>query len=192
MLADGLKKKIDVETTEIKTSYCISVEQRERQIIYALNKVKGRLYPVELLQPEPIAVVCYGPSLKETWEEAGKFDKIMTCSGAHDFLIARGIVPTWHVDLDPREHKHQMINPHQDVEYLMASCMHPQVWDRLEGYKLRLWHIYANETNKQLPTVYPQGEWVFTGGNNVGLRCLVLARVLGYRNIHLFGMDCSF
>lgn len=184
--------RLDVEKTEIKTSFCISQEQREKQMRLAIPRVKGRLVPRETLSDEEIAIVCYGPSLNKTWGETRNFKKVMTCSGAHDFLVGKGIIPTWHIDLDPREHKAKMLTPHKDVEYLIASCCHPNMLDKLEGFNVKLWHIYNNETNKDLPLTIPRGEWVVTGGCNVGLRCLVLARILGYRNFHLFGMDCSF
>ena len=54
----------------------------------------------------PASIVCYGPSLIDTWEdiklekEAGNF--IVTVSGAHDFLIERGIIPDVHIECDPR------------------------------------------------------------------------------------------
>ncbi len=157
-----------------------------------IPRVKGRLVPRETVTEEEIAIVCYGPSLRKTWAEIREFKKIMTCSGAHDFLVERNIIPTWHVDLDPREHKAKMLTPHKNVEYLIASCCHPNMLDKLEGFNVKLWHIYNNESNKDLPLTIPRGDWVVTGGCNVGLRCLVLARILGYRNFHLFGMDCSF
>lgn len=186
-------KQLDVEKTEVKTSYCVSGDVREDQMRVALSRIQGRLKPSEILSDEPVAIVCYGPSLQQTWQELRKFKKIMTCSGAHKFLIDKGIVPTWHVDLDPREHKVRMLGtPHEDVEYLIASCCHPTMWDVLEGHNVKLWHIFNNEDNKDLPLVYPRGDWILTGGNNVGLRCMVVARVMGYRNFHVFGMDCSF
>lgn len=186
-------KRLDVENTKVETKYCISHEKRDEQMRIANFRIKDRLEPSEAIYDEEIAIVCYGPSLVDTWQELRRFKKIITCSGAHQFLLDRGIVPTWHVDLDPREHKVNMLGqPHPSVEYLIASCCHPSMWDKLEGYRTKLWHIYANEDNKELPLTYPRGEWILTGGNNVGLRCLVVARILGYRNIHVYGMDCSF
>lgn len=185
-------KRLSVDT-EVKTQYCVSADVREEQMRVALHRVSGRLSVSARTFDEPVAIVCYGPSLKETWPELKKFKKIISCSGAHKFLIEKGIIPTWHVDLDPRAHKVSMLGtPHKDVEYLMASCVHPSMWDVLEGHNVKLWHIYANEDNKNMPLVYPRGDWILTGGNNVGLRCLVMARVLGYVNLHVFGMDCSF
>jgi len=191
-MASGLKR-LDVEKTEVKTQYCISAELRELQMRVAYSRVSGRFAPSNTINDEEVAVVCYGPSLNKTWKEIPKFKKIMTCSGAHKFLLDKGIVPTWHVDLDPREHKVKMLGtPHKDVEYLMASTCHPTMWDVLEGFDVKLWHIYSNEDNKNISLVYPRGDWIVTGGNNVGLRCLVMARLMGYRNLHVFGMDFSF
>ena len=191
-MANGLKQ-LDVEKTVVKTTYCISDDIRELQMLQNNATVKSRVEVSEVVYEEAIAVVCYGPSLRKTWKELRNFKKIMTCSGAHKFLIDKGIIPTWHVDLDPREHKVRMLGtPHKDVQYLMASCCHPSMFKKLEGFDVKLWHIFANETNKELPTVYPRGDWILTGGNNVGMRCLVMARLLGYKNMEIFGMDCSF
>lgn len=186
-------KRLDVETAKVETKYCISSDLRDLQIRIAVDRIKGRIAAAEQSNDEEIAIVCYGPSLNKTWPELRRFKKIMTCSGAHKFLLEKGIVPTWHVDLDPREHKVRMLGePHKDVEYLMSSTCHPAMWDKLEGFNVKLWHIFSNEDKKDLPLSYPRGDWILTGGNNVGMRCLVVARLLGYRNQHVFGMDCSF
>jgi len=188
-----LHKRLDVEKTEVKTAYCISNDLREDQMRVANDRIKTRFQPIDTIQTEEIAIVCYGPSLKQTWPEVKRFKKIMTCSGSHQFLLERGIIPTWHVDLDPREHKVKMLGqPHKDVEYLMASTCHPTMWDKLEGFNVKLWHIFNNEDNKEVPLTYPRGDWILSGGNNVGLRCMVVARLMGYTNQHIFGMDCSF
>ena len=194
-MAHGLNtlKRLDAEKTQVQTALCISKELRDEQVLIAVDRVKGRIEPNPVLSNEEVAIVCYGPSLKYTWEDIKPFKKIMTCSGAHRFLIDKGIIPTWHVDLDPREHKVRMLGtPHKDVEYLMASTCHPKMWDALEGYNVKLWHIFNNEDQKDVPLLYPRGEWILTGGNNVGMRCMVVARLLGYRKFHIFGMDCSF
>lgn len=86
-----------------------------------------------------------------------------------------------------------MGKPHKDVEYLVASVVHKNVLDLLEGHKVRLWHIYSHESSRKgVPVGFPKGEWALTGGSNVGLRCMVLARFLGFRDMVLFGLDCSF
>ncbi len=183
-------KQLNIDEPQ-KISYCVSTELRDEQIKINLKKVKGRFMPVDGMMTEPIAIVCFGPSLKDEWEKLKDFKYIMTCSGAHKFLLEKGIVPTWHVDLEPREHKIKMLGtPHKNVEYLIASTVHPRYLDQLEGYNVKLWHIFANENDGAL--VLPRGEWQVTGGSSVGLRCMTLSRLLGFTDLHIFGMDGSF
>lgn len=183
---------IDVTSTPIKTQYVLSNDERTKHIEYAINHVAGRVQPGENTD-EKIAVVCFGPSLKDTWHMIKDYKYVLTCSGAHKYLIDRGIVPTWHVDVDPREHKAGMLgNPHQDVEYLLASVVHPSYIDKMRGFNVKLWHVLNDANLTDVPAHFPRGEWVFGGGCSVGLRALVLTRFLGFRNIDIFGMDCSF
>lgn len=171
--------------------YCIPLELRDEQIKINLTKVKGRLEPNPELIEEPIAVVCFAPSLNETWEKIKDFKYVMTCSGAHKFLVERGIIPTYHIDLDPRIHKLKLLGtPQKETKYLIASTIHPKYLDTLKGFDVNLWHIFANEEDGA--RVLPRGEWSITGGSSVGLRCFTLARFLGFNNIHVFGMDGSF
>jgi len=188
---------IDLNTTkiqdiELNVKYCITNELREAQVRDALKRNLPTIQPHKE-RDESVAVVCYGPSLRETWEDVKKFDVIMSMSGATNFLIERGIVPTWHIACDPREEQTAFVkNPHKDVEYLISSNCHPKVFDALEGYNVKIWHLFGNELMQDLPAYYPRGHWILTGGGNIGLRGMVLARFFGFRDIHIFGMDCSF
>src|SRR5690242_8066880 len=100
----------------------------------------------------------------------------MSCSGAHKFLIERGVVPTYHVEVDPRQHKIALMGePHKDVEYLAASTCHPKLMEHLKGFNLKLWHVFDPKDE----VILPKGEWAVTGGCSVGVRCITLARFLG-------------
>lgn len=179
---------IDV-TKKQNVSYCIPLWCRDEQIRANVKRVSARLEPSQL-RSEPIAIVGYGPSLNTTWQAIHNFKYVMTCSGAHRFLIDRGVIPTWHVDVDPREHKIKLIGqPHPDVEYLMASCVHPKMLDLLEGFNLKLWHVFADDNESH--AVIPRGEWAVTGGCDAGMRCMTIARFLGFQDFHLFGIDGS-
>lgn len=173
-----------------KVSYCIPLILRDEQIRVNTAACRGRLEPHYEPRPEPIAIVCYGPSLNETWEQVREFKYVMTCSGAHRFMLERGIVPTWHLDVDPREHKIKLIGaPHSDVEYLIASTCHPKYFRLLidGGFKVKLWHVFDGA--EEAMRVLPNGEWALTGGCSVGLRALAVSHFLGFRNLHIFGMD---
>lgn len=182
-------KRLDVAET-YKTTYCIPTWLRDEQIKLACQRPIRRLaIPDNLDTSLPIAVVCFGPSLRDTWEEIRSFRYSISCSGAHKFLIERGVVPTWHVEVDPRPHKIDLLGPpHPDVTYLPASTCHPRYFDHLgDGPNVVLWHIFSDD--KEAYRVLPRGEWAVLGGTNVGLRAMALARFFGFKKQIVFGMD---
>lgn len=172
-----------------KTEYCIPLWLRDEQILSACRRPYPRIQGIDS-QDHPVAIVCFGPSLRDTWEEIRGFKTIVTCSGSHKFLLERGIVPTYHVEVDPRPHKIELLGtPHPDVTYLPASTCHPSYFDHLDkhGAKVVLWHVFSND--EEAYRVLPRGEWALTGGSNVGLRAMTIARFFGFRDQHVFGMD---
>jgi uncharacterized Rossmann fold enzyme len=188
----AVETKIDkLDATQPQNvQYAVPLWLRDEQIKIALQRISKRLEPHAERPDARVAVACFGPSLSETWEELRNFDFIISCSGAHKFLIDRGIVPTWHIEVDPRAHKIQLIGaPHPDVEYLIASTCHPAVFEHLDGMNVKLWHVFDGEQDA-LRTL-PHGEWAITGGCSVGLRAMGIAAFLGFRDVHVFGMDGS-
>lgn len=169
-------------------SYCIPEWLRDLQIQQSIKRVTGRIQPAYEPRTESVAIVGFGPSLQDTWEQVRNYPVIVSCSGSHKFLLERGIVPTYHVEVDPRPHKVQLIGPpHQDVTYLIASACHKAVFDHLEGFNVLLWHVF--DGNPEAVRALPYGEWSITGGCDVGLRAMTLAAFLGFRDLHVFGMD---
>lgn len=175
-----------------QVQYCIPLWLRDQQILAALARVPGRIEPIARRPKgqDTVAVVCFGPSLEQTWRQVQKHRYVISCSGSHKFLVEHGITPTWHVEVDPREHKVGLIGPPQkETTYLIASTCHPKVFDHLAGHDVKLWHVFDNsEEGKRL---LPPGEWAVTGGCDVGLRALTLAGFLGFRQLHVYGMDHS-
>lgn len=183
----GALQRLD-HTKAQPTRYCIETWLRDEQIKLALQRPIGRIAGPLPVREDPIAIVGYGPSLNDTWEQVKDYTFSITGSGSHKFMVERGVIPTWHVEVDPRPHKVELIGPpHPDVEYLIASACHPKVFDHLANGNVKLWHIFSNEEDA-LRTL-PRGEWALTGGSNVGLRCLTIARFFGFVNFHIFGMD---
>jgi hypothetical protein len=134
------------------------------------------------------AIVGYGPSLLETWEELKDFEgRIFSTSKAHDFLIERGITPDFHVELDYREHKvafNKLIGKH--TRYLLASQVHPRYFDRLPPEAIELFHSDipgAESTGGTYPRVFPMFD--------VGLQAAYLAYLANYRDQTWFGIDAS-
>lgn len=166
--------------------------------------VKERVFGNDLLarRDDRICIVGFGPSLQQTWpyirtEQRAFGAKVVSVSGAHDFLISRGIVPDYHCEVDPREHKCFFTrNPHPDVTYWIASCCHPLLIDNLieKQSRLALWHLYNSDND--LNIIAPDGpdpaNLLICGGSGVGARALHLFFGLGYRSFSLYGMDSSF
>lgn len=173
---------------KLNVEYCVPLWVRDEQIKQAIARGLPHIKEQYALRQEPIALVCFGPSLKDTWEQLKDFRYIMTCSGAHAFLVERGIIPTWHVEVDPRPHKVGLMGPpHADTEYLIASTCHADVFDHLKGMNVKLWHVFdgAEDAVRTLP----HGQWALCGGCSVGLRTMTIARFLGFTDQHIFGMD---
>src|SRR6059036_264846 len=107
------KPKVVTIDQKLDVQYCIPNWARDEQIKVNTARVPGRLQAVHDVRPEPIALVNFGPSLNDTWEKIREFRFVMTCSGAHKFCVERGIIPTHHIDVDPREHKIKLIGEPQ-------------------------------------------------------------------------------
>ena len=175
------------------SGYCIPTWLRDEQVKIATRKVRDRVQQFDGKRTEPIAVVGFGPSLKKTWEELKNFKYIITSSGAHKFLLERGIVPTWHLSVDPRDHQTALLGgkTHPEVTYLPCSTCHPRYINHLieEGAKVELWHCFSNEA--EALRILPPGEYALTGGMDAGLRSMAMARFFGFVDLHVFGVDGS-
>jgi FkbM family methyltransferase len=179
------------------TSYCIDLDTRDQQIKTNIRKVKGRIKEAGEIIPDKCAIVGYGPSLNQTWEKIRNFDYVFTCSGAHKFLLEKGLKPEdfkgwYHFEVDPRPHKIELLGkPQKGIIYMPASTVHPTYVDWLLSHNadVRLWHVFSNEQDSK--RILPKGEWALTGGSDVGMRTLVGARFMGFNNLHIFGIDGS-
>jgi hypothetical protein len=169
-------------------------EERHKQMAIALRKSKEKGWPQMVRQPVSdkwLSIVCYGPSLKHTWQNIQR--PILTVSGAHDFLIERGIVPDFHMDCDPREYKAKFTaKPHKDVQYLMATVCHPKIWEQLDGHKVQLWHLHNGPETGEWVAKNDPGANMLGGGSTAGMRALEVGSMMGYRRFHIHGMDNSF
>lgn len=169
-------------------------EERHKQMAQAIG-----LFPMlqkrNKFLPRRASIACYGPSLANTWQKLRR--PIITVSGAHDYLVERGMAPDYHVDCDPRPHKPEMLKkPQEATTYLMASVCHPLFWNALQGRSVRLWHLINGDDLKTVAWVaqnHPAGmKSMIGGGSSVGMRAMNVAAALGYRKFDIHGMDCSF
>lgn len=139
------------------------------------------------LKDEPIAIVGYGPSLNETWPRLKQFKVVWSVSKAHDFLVERGIIPTYHLDLDPRIHKVEfMTKPQKGTKYFLSSHVHPSYPVKLldAGVDVEMFHV-AIDKNEKLDPRYPSLKVRF----DAGLQAAEAAFQRGYRQQHWFGIE---
>jgi len=176
----------------------VGAVDRWKNIEAATKRFKTRI-DVKPAHHKRALIACYGPSLKDNIAQLKMhaFEPhvtVISVSGAHDFLIENGIIPHYHVECDPRAHKADNINAgHRAVEYLLASVCHPVLFDKLEGFPVKLWHVSAQEhTIPLIDKLGEIGDHVISGGGSVGLRSIPLLYAMGYREFSIFGMDCSF
>lgn len=183
------------ERSPLPTAPIISASKRvdiRANILANCALVKDRL-EMEPAHDRVLSLACFGPSLAYTaWEMEGD---IMSVSGAHDFLLSNGYVPKFHADCDPREHKAKFLAcPDKRIQYLMASQSPPASISGIVEARAecRLWHL--DEGDEIRAFLQEQGETgaFVPGGGSIGHRAIGVAYCLGYRNFHIFGMDCSF
>lgn len=151
-------------------------------------------------QTGTMSICGFGPSLKKTWG-ALKGD-VMACNRAHDWLIAHGVVPRWCLLMDPLPVIADMVTPHKDVTYLLASRCHPDVFEKLRDCRIVVWHCAGDDVLLPLlekhftcPTAEEgvrRVEPAINGGTASVTRGLVVAVAMGYTDIHIFGADSSF
>lgn len=175
----------------------VKTEDRWAQVESAMARVRTRI-DLAPVHNRTALLACYGPSLASTMDilkrEMSNPDvDIVSVSGAHDFLLSRDIWPRYHIECDPRPHKALNISSHHPaVQYLIASCVHPDFFDRIEGADIKLWHISSQDHVAKLIACGENHHHIISGGGSVGLRAIPLLYALGYRSISIFGMDCSY
>ncbi len=182
------------ELPAITTISAMAESERIEHMRVNSRSVKGRLQDNLPAHDRTAILVCYGPSLKQSWRTLpSEQGDMFTVSGAHKFLFGKGIFPFAHIDCDPRLHKaEQMGNPTYGVKYWMASCVHPYYIEKLRDHDVALWHLHNGpETQDALFNEIEPDGWLLVGGGSVGLRAVSLLYSQGYRKFSVHGMDCS-
>ena len=184
----------DIQLEELPYRYpmraAVTMEAELRQIREAVNRGLPHI-KLQTLRDDVACIVGFGPSLSETWEQITH--PCFTVSGAHDFLMERGIVPDYHAECDGRDHKTKHLqNPNKQTTYLIATICNPKMFDQLDGCNVIRWHnangrhvvdwIGENDPNTIL----------IAGGSVVGLSAIHIAGILGFRKFKLFGFDGNF
>lgn len=135
-----------------------------------------------------LAIVGSGPSVLTYLNELRSWSgEIWAVNGAYRFLLKQGIVAHAFVGLDPVPGLKEYVEVRDEkTAFLISSACDPCVFDELENAAVYLWHSKHGDFD------YPEGSAVVGGGTTCLTRAPFLAQMLGWRDITVFGGDCSF
>lgn len=176
-------RMLHMEGTNIEESGMAEVRENRK---YAVESGLPALKKDRALKGR-VAIVGYGPSLKETWPRLKEFDEIWTTSRAHDWLVSQGITPTCHVDVDPRKHKGEFLSkPLPGVKYYLSTHVHPTYIDKVKaaGADVELFNV-GIDVNERLDPRYPTLKVRF----DAGTQAAEIAFQNGFREQHWFGIE---
>lgn len=156
-----------------------------------LKSSLARSLPLCSEQPErkgKLAVVGAGPSVRDYLDELrGWPGEIWAINGAYDYLIDNGIIPEGFLGVDPLPGLAEYVaNARPETTFYMSGLSDPAVLDVLASHNVNLWFPEQESVN------YPENVWKVGGGTTAITRAPFLARMLGWRDITLFGADSSF
>jgi SAM-dependent methyltransferase len=143
---------------------------------------------------EYTAVICGGgPSLKDSRDELRALARDINndffgLNGAAGWLEDQGISVQRQVIIDAQEITSSLVETRAHKR-LYASHVHPET----AKYADQLFHLNFDGVEDLLPPekVAAGGYTLVGGGVSVGITALVVAYVMGYRKMHLFGYDSS-
>jgi uncharacterized Rossmann fold enzyme len=140
-----------------------------------------------------VAIVGSGPSLKTNWQELKNFKgDIIACNAACQFLLERGITPTYMFCFDADPLILEFFTPHKDITYLLASRCPQKAFEIVKDCKVCVWHAAGDERIREILETKEINEPMVTGGSAAVTRAMMLAMPIGYKEVHIYGGDSSF
>lgn len=184
-----------------------TVESNTENVRSALARGLQEFSPAPCVHDGTFVLVGSGPSLPsfldDIKKEREKGRPICAINGTHDWLVDNGVEPDLFVTCDPR-----VIPKFGKVSdrccYLLASRCDPEMFEKVKGKRVILWHSFSSKLDAPLPQsgnmvwedFMPEeeceawrGRFGVGGGSTSGLRAIYLAYIMGFRKVILYGMD---
>ncbi len=181
----------------VSTEQGPSVALRELRANIERNVSRGTPRFVDHVDPKkkrsrPLAIVAGGMSVLKTLERARTFNDIMVCGSAHDYVLSQGLAPRWSVLADARQDCITMLQ--RSITYLVASNCAPELFDALEGFDVQMWHARTDVAggDQAAEAIVRRGEPQVAWGCTCALAAIYLGRLLGFTDLHLFGVDSCY
>lgn len=160
----------------------------------ALNLQSALARGLPACEPQPertgrLAVCGAAPSARTFLHELKDYDEVWAVNGAYRFLLGQGIVPQGFVALDPVPGLAEYVNcAHGDTTHYLSLMCDPSAFDALAGFKVMTWVPAQAQSSIKFPPGIP----LVPGGTTALTRTPALAKLLGWRDVTIFGADCSF
>ena len=140
-------------------------------------------------------IVGGGPSLASQIESIRQRQKdgqyVWALNNAARFLHENGIRVDVQVILDARPENAAFVHPKAGM-YLIASQAHPSVFAAARLYDTVIWHPHTDVVESLVSNVKDKPVHLIGGGTTVGMLAMSLAFLVGYRRIHLYGLDSCY
>ena len=183
--ANGMKYKLNMP-----------FEQYRSNVESSIRRQLPQAWPHQE-QDTVIGLVGGGPSLDDQIDDIIEKHKngmkFVSMNASHDFLLDHGIRPSVHVQIDGRAFNKRFVENWQEkTKYMIASQCAPEVFDTLTDAEVYLFHCICGESvvPKSTYNDYYMGNYVILpGGSTVMLRTIPLMRMLGYKQMEVFGFD---
>lgn len=146
-------------------------------------------------------IVAGGPSLRSRLDSVRLRQQrgacVLACNGAANLLIENGITPDLIGFVDLGDAVLGFIPERFDGLFIVSSIVSPKVLDALKGRKVVLWHPdYGGDGAKEAKAVLEaHGDKpgiLIGGGNTIAMRAQNIAYLMGFRDIHYYGLDSSY
>ncbi len=196
-----------------RDEYLTRLRRGQRRGMQSLLKLVAKEHSRDWRHPSVVCIIGGGPSLAE---EVGALRrlvkrgaKVLAVNKSHDWLLKRGLRCDYAALLDPKDWVAGYIDLGLAADpatrrragkfwaapkYLIASQCHDDVLEKFKGRSdAYMWHAAAGLGESEiLKGEFPRELWVnIAGASVIGLRAVGLAHGLGFRKMHLFGIDGS-
>jgi FkbM family methyltransferase len=114
---------------------------------------------------------------------------ILATNATDGYLRGHGITPEAHLVIDARE---AMIETYQPGgQKIYASMVHPRLMEKAlrdAAATVVMWHPLTDGS----PELLPQDTPLIGGGTTIGIKTMVLAYAMGFRQLYLVGFDSCY
>lgn len=173
------------------------------QIRTNLGKGLNRLTPHAESADQKVIVLGGGPSLNDYVDEIKEHKKngakIVTMNGTYAWAKEHDLWPVTQFMIDARPFNTRFVDPVDDKNmYIIAAQCHPDLVDKLPRDRTFISSCNLDPgsidiCNELLGDMYDFDGWFpVPGGSTVMLRCLPALKMIGFRDIEIYGFDSCF